>query len=42
MNNSAQPSARARLVRVLVTLACLVVVATILWQLLPKAAFPAI
>lgn len=39
MNNSAQPSTRARLVRVLVTLACLVAVATILWQLLPKAAF---
>ena len=39
MNQATQPSSTSRLLRVLVTLVCLAAVATILWQLLPKAAF---
>lgn len=39
MNQATQPSGRQRLTRALVTLACLVVVGAVLWQLLPKASF---
>lgn len=35
----ASKSSTARLMRILVTLLCLVVVAAVLWQLLPKASF---
>lgn len=38
-NNTSAPSTSSRLVKLLVTLACLGVVAAILWQLLPKASF---
>jgi len=39
MSNPAQPSARVRLLRTLITLICLTVVGAVLWQLLPKASF---
>jgi hypothetical protein len=39
MSDSSQPTARGRLLRTLVTMLCLALVATVLWQLLPKAAF---
>lgn len=39
MTESTQQSARMRLAKPLITLLCVALVATVLWQLLPKAAF---
>ena len=39
MTDTTRPTTRSRLTRVVITLACLIAVGAVLWQLLPKSAF---